>query len=341
MNAKIPMPGIELVTVSATIGSGKNGCCDGSAATARFNFSSFAMLRLRDGRVLVVDFSNHHIRVVTTDLRRVWTLDARFGHPSGLAQLPDGRVLVAEYSSHRIRLLSAELQEVSTPVGGVAEEFFRPTALAVLADGSVLVADSGRHRIRRLSADLERVSTVAGGEMGYRDGAAAQFCSPDGLAVLPDGSVLVADRDNNRIRLLSADLQHVTTVGGDGTYGCRDGAMVQALFCHPQGLTLLPDGRVLVAQDDRNIRVLSADLQRVSTLTLVGVEHAYAFAVLPDGRVLVAGDSRVRVLAGLAAANPKPAAKAKRIGAANPAAAAKRVCRGVASVHHLTNSMSE
>ena len=65
------------------------------------------------------------------------------------------------------------------------------------------------------------------GENGHRDGAAAQaqFNRPTDLALLPDSRVLVADQNNQRIRLLSADLQQViqvSTVAGDGEWGHRD-----------------------------------------------------------------------------------------------------------------------
>ena len=107
------------------------------------------------------------------------------------------------------------------------------------------------------------------GEAGHRVGAAAQarFYDPTGLALLPDGRVLVADMWCHRIRLLSADLQEVSTVAGDGEEGHRDGAAAQARFRYPQGLVLLPDGRVLVSDEyNHRIRLLSADLQEVSTV---------------------------------------------------------------------------
>ena len=186
------------------------------------------------------------------------------------------------------------------------------TDMLRLSSGRVLVADSGNNRILMLSADLKAVSTVVAGDgaKGHRNGAAAQakFNSPDGLALLPDGRVLVADTDNRRIRMLSADLEKVSTVAGDGTIagvaGYRDGAALrrrgdrrvvqQARFTYPRGLALLSDGRVLVADDDGDetsqIRVLSADLQEVSTLTIDGVVNASAFELLPDGRVLMAAE---------------------------------------------------
>ena len=122
----------------------------------------------------------------------------------------------------------------------------------------------------------QQVSTVAGdGVRGHQDGAAAQaqFDFPRGLALLPDGRVLVVDRDNHRIRVLSADLQQVRTVAGDGGRGHQDGAAAQAQFNCPDGLALLPDGRVLVVDlGNHRIRVLSADLQQVSTVAGDGEE---------------------------------------------------------------------
>ena len=68
------------------------------------------------------------------------------------------------------------------------------------------------------------------GERGHRDGATAQarFNGVCGFLLLPDSRVLVADWGNHRIRLLSADLQHVSTVAGDGMWGHRDGVAAQA-----------------------------------------------------------------------------------------------------------------
>ena len=155
--------------------------------------------------------------------------------------------------------------------------------------------------------------TVGTGEEGFQDGAAAEamFRAVYGVLRLPDGRVLVVEAGNHRIRMLSADLQQVSTVAGDGEDGHRDGAAAQARFRRPTSLALLPDGRVLVADDyNDRIRMLSADLQDVSTLTVDGVNAASAFELLPDGRVLVAGDRRIRVLEGLVALmGPKPAAK--------------------------------
>ena len=145
------------------------------------------------------------------------------------------------------------------------------------------------------------VAAVGTGEMGFCDGAAAvaMFRTARAMLHLPDGRVLVADRHNQRIRVLSADLQQVSTVAGDGEEGDQDGAAAHAQFYSPTGFALLPDGRILVAdQINRSIRVLSADLQQVSTVAGDGdMGHRdgaaaqaqfycpTGFALLPDGCV--------------------------------------------------------
>ena len=353
------IPGQELVAASMAVGGTNEG------ATAMLCLPDGRVLLVGNA------FNEHHsIRMLSANLEDASTVaggdesgyggggdqdgaavQARFHYPQNIALLPDGRVLVADTNNCRLRLLSTDLQQVSTVAGDGEEghqdgaaaqaQFNYPCGLAVLPGGRVLVADQSNHCIRMLSADLQQVSTVAGpmeGEdmHGHRNGAAAQalFSSPSSLALLPDGRVLVAEGEgsmNNCIRLLSADLQQVSTVAGDRVRGHRDGAAVQARFDRPSSLTVLPNGRVLLSDGGNQcIRVLSADLQEVSTLTIDSVDRPHSFQLLPDGRVLVASDG-IRVLVGLVAASgPKPAAKKpdpKAVLAAKAAAAARAVAK--------------
>lgn len=70
---------------------------------------------------------------------------------------------------------------------------------------NLFVADSGNHVIRKISND-GRVSTVTGraGAKGSADGinGEARFFNPYGLAVAPDGSVVVADAYNELLRVV-------------------------------------------------------------------------------------------------------------------------------------------
>jgi DNA-binding beta-propeller fold protein YncE len=79
--------------------------------------------------------------------------------------------------------------------------FNRPTAVAVAPNGQLYVADGyGNARVHRFTADGELIQSW--GEPGTGPG---QFNLPHGIAVTSDGRVLVADRENDRIQVFSAD----------------------------------------------------------------------------------------------------------------------------------------
>jgi hypothetical protein len=87
----------------------------------------------------------------------------------------------------------------------------------VAADGAVWLADSETSALRRVSADGSAVTTAVGAglfEFGHRDGPAAdaRLQHPLGVAVLPDGSVAVADTYNGAVRRFSPASDAVTTL---------------------------------------------------------------------------------------------------------------------------------
>ena len=98
--------------------------------------------------------------------------------------------------------------------------FRNPTDVAIDAAGQVYVADSDNHRIRAIAAG--QVSTHAGSNAGNLDGtlAAARFNKPLGVWIDGQARLLVADRGNNLIRLVSggtvSTLQSGTDLVGPG-----------------------------------------------------------------------------------------------------------------------------
>lgn len=96
---------------------------------------------------------------------------------------------------------------------------FPGKVLALSGSGHYLVSDSTRHALVELAADGETVVRRIGtGERGFVDGDAdtVRFSEPQGLALVPDGSVIVADTVNHALRRLDLDSGRVTTVAGTG-----------------------------------------------------------------------------------------------------------------------------
>ena len=137
-------------------------------------------------------------------------------------------------------------------------------SVAVAPDGTVYFAETGKHRIRKVTPN-GAISTVAGtGTAGYSDGngnpLAAQLWAPRGIALGPDGSLYVADSENNRIRKLDAQSGQFTTVAGDGSQSitCGDGLpATSASLWEPWAVTVATDGTLFIADSvhDRVRRV--------------------------------------------------------------------------------------
>ncbi|MCX5146563.1 redoxin domain-containing protein [Streptomyces sp. NBC_00320] len=96
----------------------------------------------------------------------------------------------------------------------VATDLRFPGKALVLPSGNLLVSDSTRHQLVELAADGESVvRRIGSGERGFGPDA---FSEPQGLALLPDGSVVVADTVNHALRRFDPATGAVETVAGTG-----------------------------------------------------------------------------------------------------------------------------
>jgi len=222
---------VRLITpegmVTTLAGGSQAGYKDGFGLDALFK-SPASLAVDRAGNVYVADTNNHRIRRISPE-GEVTTLagppkagyaagyadgpavEARFQSPRSVAVDEAGNVYVADTGNHCIRVISPD-GRVATLAGakepgyvdgqGSGARFNFPSGLGVDAEGNLYVADTANHRIRKITPDGV-VTTLAGsGEPGNADGPAseAQFRVPEGVAVDPDGNVIVADTGNHRIR---------------------------------------------------------------------------------------------------------------------------------------------
>jgi sugar lactone lactonase YvrE len=137
---------------------------------------------------------------------------------------------------------------------GTGAQFNGPGAVAVDGDRNLYVADSGNATIRKITPNGV-VTTLAGtpSNGGYADGtgAAAQFGSPNGIAVDGSGNVYVADSYNDAIRKITPGGVVTTFAGIPGrTGGSADGAAAAATFNYPSGVAVDGNGNVYVADSD-------------------------------------------------------------------------------------------
>lgn len=94
---------------------------------------------------------------------------------------------------------------------------------------------------------------------------AAQLANPTGVAVMPDGAVIVADTNTNRIRRIGPD-GTITTVAGNGVAAFNgDGGALTASLSAPEGVAAIDADSFLVA-DTGNKRIRRVDGTSITTV---------------------------------------------------------------------------
>ncbi len=106
---------------------------------------------------------------------------------------------------------------------------------------------------------------------GMLDGPAdkARFSQPYAVVARPDGTLVVADRGNHRLRAVALD-GGVTTYAGAGTSGYLDGPAALAMFASPSGLAQGAGWIIVSDRNNHRLRRVSKQ-QQVDTLCGSGV----------------------------------------------------------------------
>ncbi len=138
---------------------------------------------------------------------------------------------------------------------GTGANFNSPTGIILDRLGDLVVCDSGNGTIRVITS-AGVVTTLAGsaGNRGSTDGAgtAARFSRPTGIAQDNFGNYFVTDSPNDTIRMITPTGVVTTLAGVAGQAGDTDGAIANARFNNPTGLTIDPTNNDLYIADTFN-----------------------------------------------------------------------------------------
>jgi uncharacterized protein (TIGR03437 family) len=212
-------------------------------------------------------------------------VNAQINAPQGIALDAAGNVYIADSLNNRVRMVNTNGM-ISTFAGngtvnppgfwgdtGPATDasLHLPAALAVDSSGKVYIAVSADNTVRVVTTDglinlfagsgyagwygdYNAGTTSGGVTTGANPGTAtlAGLTNPQGVAIGPNGSILIADTGNGAIR--SVDSKGViTTLSGNGTVGLSgDGTATTLAMLAPFGVTVDSSGNLFVAESGTN-----------------------------------------------------------------------------------------
>ena len=189
---------------------------------------------------------------------------AKLDTPISISLTPDEKsLLIADIRNRRIRAVNLDSGIIRTiagngkkgkPVDGkhtLKQPLVDPRAAVMDNDGNLFVIERNGHALRVVRPN-GKIFTIAGtGKKGHLDGSAleATFNGPKHLCMDRKGRVIIADDNNNLIRLYDPKNETVSTILGGK-------AKPKTILNRPHGVTIAPDGSLWVC-DSWNNRILT------------------------------------------------------------------------------------
>ncbi|ABS01860.1 cell wall-binding repeat-containing protein [Kineococcus radiotolerans] len=182
------------------------------------------------------------------------TAGETYGAPAGVAVAADGTVYFSDPGDHTVKRIGAG-GSVSV-VAGAAGGLSAPAGLAFGPDGGLYIADPGADVVFKLVLPGTLTPVVGSGAQGPAKIGPAKdspLHDPTGVVVAPDGTLYVADSENNQVEKVTAS-GALTIFAGTGFAGSpQAGDANKSPLASPTGVALDAAGNLHVADADNHV----------------------------------------------------------------------------------------
>ncbi len=320
--------------ITTVAGSGVAGFTgDGGQASSASLWRPLGVAIAADGTIYISDSENRRIRKVAAGIITTIAGDGSIGapgdggaarnahvsHPEGLAVGTNQNLVIADAHDYRVRAISLGNGTITTIAGNgtggavgdngpaTSAVLFSPFYVALDPHGNVIFSDRENQRIREVDRLTGIITTVVGNGTGgfvgtfSGDGGpatAAGVNRPLGVTVDRAGNIFFSDTQNQRVRMVDAKSQMISTIAGTGEsgYSGDGGPAANARISFPRGLSVDAANNIYFADTVNGvIRKVTGDT-RVITTVVCCLNAPTDVQVAPDGDLIIAepGLNRVR-----------------------------------------------
>ena len=165
---------------------------------------------MNDGKIAITDQKDHCIKIFSQEGECIvaWG-NGNFRSPAGIAALSNGNLVITDTERHTVNIHRPDGAQVTQfgSWGNGDYQFNNVNYVAADKDDNIYVVDGSNSYIKIYSSMgvfIKKVSLLGA--------STKQLWRPQGMCVTPQGNMIVADRDNHRVTLLSPDGQFIRHV---------------------------------------------------------------------------------------------------------------------------------
>jgi streptogramin lyase len=336
--------------ITSPVGSGEKGFAGdgGPAAKAQLD-QPFDVAFDTAGNLYVSDTFNHRVRKVDAKTGVITTAagngkkgfagdggkatDASLNEPYGIELDADGHLYIVDRLNYCVRRVDGKTGTIETVAGtggkagfagdggkAAAAQLVEPNGICLDGKGKLYIADVAGHRVRVVDLKAGTIDTLLGNGKGATAGdggplKAATTFGPRAVAMHPDGSVVLVERNGHCLRKIDAAKGTIERFAGTGKKGYTGdgGPAKDAAFDGPKEIDVDKDGNVYVVDTENEaIRRIDAKTGVVTTVagkgrtktpglgdggpaTAATLGRPHGCAVGPDGALYIGDTNSHRV----------------------------------------------
>lgn len=337
-------------TITSLAGTGEKGFAgDGGAATRAKLDQPFDVALDRAGNLYLSDTFNHRIRKVDAKTGTISSVagngtkgfggdggpatEAMLNEPYGIELDPDGNLYIVDRLNFCVRKVAGRDGTISTVAGrggksgfggdgGPADQALlkEPNGICLDGRGKLYIADVSDHRVRVVDLKAGTITTLCGTGRGASAGdggalKAAAILGPRAVAMHPDGSLILIERNGHRLRRIDLTAGTIGGFAGTGKKGYTGdgGPAKDATFDGPKEIDIDKVGNVFVVDTENEaIRRIDAKTGIITTVagkgrnktpglgdggpaTAATLGRPHGVAVGPDGTIYVGDTNSHRI----------------------------------------------